>query len=186
MNLTPVGARLLTGLPMHLLTNAVLNVEEAFGPASGELLERLREASGWGERFQIIDRFIQARLLAASERPDAMLWAYATLRRTTGAASIASLADALGYSQKHLIAQFREHLGLPPKTLARVMRFESAVRMIRSEHSPDWAQIVIDCRYYDQAHLIREFKQFAGMTPGEYASRLSPGDANIMEPAGER
>jgi AraC-like DNA-binding protein len=186
VNLTPVGARLLTGLPMHLLTNSVLSAEDVFGPGSGELMERLREVTSWGARFQIVDRFIQARLLAASERPDAMVWAYATLRRTIGAASIASLADALGYSQKHLIDQFREYLGLPPKTLARVMRFESAVRMIRSEHSPDWAQIVLDCGYYDQAHLIREFKQFAGMTPGEYARRLSPGDANIMEPAGER
>jgi AraC-like DNA-binding protein len=115
-----------------------------------------------------------------------MLWAYATLRRTSGGASMASLAEALGYSQKYLIAQFREHLGLPPKTLARVMRFESAVRTIRSEHRPDWAQIVVDCGYYDQAHLIREFKQFAGMTPGEYASRLLPGEASIKEPAGER
>ena len=186
VNLTPIGGRLLTGLPMHQLTNTVLTVEDAFGPASSELIERLREAITWGARFQIIDRFIQARLLAASERPEAMVWAYAMLRRTTGAATVASLADALGYSQKRLIAQFREHLGLPPKTLARVMRFESAVRMIRSEHSPDWAQIVVDCGYYDQAHLIREFKQFAGMTPGEYASRLLPGDANIMEPVGER
>ncbi len=186
VNLTPVGARLLTGLPMHMLTNAVLTVEDAFGPASGELMERLRETTTWAARFQIIDRFMQARLLAASERPDAMLWAYATLRRTAGAASIASLADALGYSQKHLIAQFREHLGLPPKTLARVMRFERAVGTIRWDKRLDWAQIVLDCGYYDQAHLIREFKQFAGMTPGEYASRLLPGDANIMEPVSER
>jgi AraC-like DNA-binding protein len=186
VNLTPIGARLLTGLPMHVLTNAVLNVEDAFGPASGELMERLRESATWGARFQIIDRFMQARLLAANERPEAMVWAYATLRRTAGAASIGSLADALGYSQKHLISQFREHLGLPPKTLARVMRFESAVRAVRGERGPDWAQIVLDCGYYDQAHLIREFKQFAGMTPGEYAGRLLPGDANIMEPAGDR
>jgi AraC-like DNA-binding protein len=57
--------------------------------------------------------------------------------------------------------------------------------MIRGEHAPDWAQIGADCGYYDQAHLIREFKQFAGMTPGQYASRLRPGDAKIMEPAGE-
>jgi AraC-like DNA-binding protein len=181
VNLTPVGARLLTGLPMHLLTNAVLNAEEAFGPASSELIERLRAATNWGARFQIIDRFIQARLLASKERPDAMLWAYATLRRTSGAASIASLAAALGYSQKQLIAQFREHLGLPPKTLARVMRFEVALRMIRDGGRPDWAQIVLDCGYYDQAHLIREFREFAGMTPGEYAGRLSPGNVNIIE-----
>lgn len=186
VNLTPIGARLVTGLPMHLLTNAVLNVEDAFGPIGGELMERLREAATWGARFQIIDSFIQARLLAANERPEAMVWAYATLRRTGGAASIGSLADALGYSQKHLIAQFRDHLGLSPKTLARVMRFERAIGMIRSAGRPDWAQIVLDCGYYDQAHLIREFRQFAGMTPGEYASRLLPGDANIMEPAGER
>ncbi len=186
VNLTPIGARLLTGLPMHELTNTVLTAGDAFGAEGGELIERLREAPNWSARFLAIDRFVRARLLVASDRPEAMLWAYSTLRRTAGAASIGSLAEALGYSQKRLIAQFREHLGLPPKTLARVMRFERAVGMIRKAEGVDWAQVVLDCGYYDQAHLIREFKQFAGMTPGAYAGRLRPGDANITEPIAGR
>lgn len=186
VNFTPVGARLLTGLPMHLLTNAVLSMEDVFGSSAGDLVEQLREATTWGERFQITDRFILARLLAAKDRPDATLWAYGMLRRTAGSASIASLADALGLSQKHLISQFREHVGLTPKTMARVIRFERAVKMVTTNHRPDWAQVVLDCGYFDQAHLIRDFRQFAGMTPGEYASRLAPPYNNIMEPAGDR
>jgi AraC-like DNA-binding protein len=172
---------------MHELTNTVLSAEDAFGPGARGLVERLREGNSWGERFQLIDRFIQARLLAAEGRPEAMVWAYGVLRGTAGGASIGSLAAELGYSKKRLIAQFRENLGLPPKTLARVMRFERAVRMVqRDGEATDWVRLAAECGYYDQAHLIREFREFAGMTPGEFVGRLTADYGNIVEPSAER
>jgi AraC-like DNA-binding protein len=64
-------------------------------------------------------------------------------------------------------------VGLPPKTMARILRFDRAVQRLRADH-PDFAQIAIDCGYYDQAHFNREFREFSGMTPSQFLARRDP------------
>jgi AraC-like DNA-binding protein len=182
VNLTPIGARLLTGLPMSELTNRVLALHDVFGAHSTDLVERLESAAAWDERFDIVDRFIARRIAAATGPMPGVAWAYRALHRTGGRANIASLADEMGWSQKHLIAQFRENIGLPPKTLARVLRFDRAVAMVRTSDPVDWAEIAAGCGYYDQAHLIRDFREFSGMTPGEFVARGGAGGGSIIEP----
>jgi AraC-like DNA-binding protein len=65
------------------------------------------------------------------------------------------------------VARFREHIGLPPKTVARVLRFEQAVRLAE-ETELSWLEIALRCGYYDQAHLIRDFRAISGCTPGTF------------------
>jgi AraC-like DNA-binding protein len=182
VNLTPMGARLLTGMAMSELTNRVLALDDVFGSQAGELVERLEAAPEWAERFDVVDRSIARRIAAATGPMPGVAWAYRALHRTGGRASIASLAEEMGWSQKHLIHQFREHIGLPPKTLARVLRFDRAVAMVRASDPVDWAGVAAGCGYYDQAHLIRDFREFSGMTPGEFVAR-GGGTASIIEPA---
>ena len=93
------------------------------------------------------------------------------LRATRGAASIARLARDLECSQRHLIATFREHVGVTPKTYARIVRFDHAVKRLRQTDGLRWAEIADASGYYDQAHLIRDFHEFTGQTPGQFVSR---------------
>jgi AraC-like DNA-binding protein len=164
--LTPLGARRLLGLPMGELTRQVVELEDLIGAEAGELAERLYEAPDWPARFAMLERAIAARVLDAPTIAPELEWAWRRLMETGGAAPVGALAQELGRSRRHLAATFREQIGMPPKALARLLRFERAVDRLRG--GADLAELALDCGYYDQAHFNRDFRQFAGCTPTEY------------------
>jgi len=170
-NLTPIGAHLLFGVPMDALANRVVDLDDLFGADAPRLIDRLCGARTWSERFDILDEAILGRVLSARAPHPLVVRAAHVLRATRGAASIARLARDLECSQRHLIATFREHVGVTPKTYARIVRFDHAVKRLRQEDGLRWAEIADASGYYDQAHLIRDFHEFAGQTPGQFVSR---------------
>jgi AraC-like DNA-binding protein len=165
--LTPIGAHLLLGVPMHELANRAVGVDDILGRAGRELPERLHEAPGWEARFRILDTILAARLARAAPPPPDVTWAWDRLEETGGSVPVGALADELGWSPRRLIARFREHVGLPPKTVARIIRFERALRLLDGAHEVRWAELAFRAGYYDQPHLIRDFRAFAGLTPRE-------------------
>jgi AraC-like DNA-binding protein len=170
--LTPLGGRQLLGMPMSELTGQVVELSDLIGPSSAaELAERLLAASDWGARFALLERAIAARVLDAPPLPTGLEWAWERLLKSDGAAPVGALADELGWSRRRLAASFREQLGLPPKPLARLLRFERAVARLRA--GADLADVALDSGYYDQAHFNRDFRRFAGATPTEYRRATS-------------
>ncbi|MEU4472988.1 helix-turn-helix domain-containing protein [Micromonospora sp. NPDC023888] len=124
--LAPLTARRLLGLPLSELTNRAVGV----GQLPGRWLDRLRgqlaEAATWPERFALLDRVLAGRL-AASPPVDARLdWAWRWLVASGGQESVGVLADELGWSRRHLASRFRQEIGLPPKMVARLLRFQQA------------------------------------------------------------
>jgi AraC-like DNA-binding protein len=164
LRLTPLAAHQFLGLPMHELANRTIELEDVL-PRAGELTNRLREADLWEQRFDLVEAFL-ARYLEDSTPPSpGVEWSWLRLRRTGGRASISELAAELGWSHRRLIARFREQIGLAPKTVARVLRFDRAVATLRSSTSRGLAEIAFDCGYFDQAHLNRDFRELGGTTP---------------------
>jgi AraC-like DNA-binding protein len=78
---------------------------------------------------------------------------------------VTTVAADLGVSERHLRRVFRETVGVSPKTFARLARFHHALRAARDDGHAGWARIAADAGYYDQAHLIAEFRAIAGVTP---------------------
>jgi len=165
LDLAPAAAHRLLGVPMAELANRVVGLDELLGRAGLELQERLVGAPSWDARFDELDRFLARRLAGAAPASGSVAWAWHALRRSGGRMPIRTLAEELGWSHRHLIASFRREIGLPPKTVARIFRFEHALRLARSSDGPDWAAIARDGGYADQPHLIREFNALAGATP---------------------
>jgi transcriptional regulator GlxA family with amidase domain len=102
-------------------------------------------------------------------RPDAQI-AVDLLTRTGGGERIESICRSVSISRKHLNDLFDTHIGLTPKTYARMFRFRRVVDLVQQRRSLDWTRIAMSCGYYDQAHFNHEFREFSGMSPGEYAA----------------
>ena len=92
------------------------------------------------------------------------------LQESCGAAPIETVADRLDCSRKHLAASFREHIGLSPKTAARMIRFNTVLDGLRARRA--FADIAFDCGYADQAHMIRECRAFTGLAPREFTAQF--------------
>jgi AraC-like DNA-binding protein len=168
VDFTPIGAHLFFAVSMDTLANRVIELDDVLGVEGQHLVERLRETSGWDVRFRLLELFVASRLIAAGEPSPQVVWAWAEMQRRWGSLNIGELAEELGWSKKHLISRFREQVGLPPKTIARVIRFNTSVEAIGRDPNPDWVQVALDCGYYDQSHLIRDYREFAGVTPTEF------------------
>ena len=171
LNLTPFGAYRIFGVPMWELARRAVPLDEVLGGEGAELAERLDGAARWEQRFAVLEAWL-ARRLDGGRRPSPHLeWAWRRIVETEGRIVVERLAGELGCSRRHLAAGFREQVGLPPKAVARVLRFRRALRLLDAAGGLPLGQIAPDCGYYDQAHLNRDFRRLAGATPTELAAR---------------
>jgi AraC-like DNA-binding protein len=167
VNLAPHAARALFRVPMDSLAERVVPLEDLLGRRAILLVEQLQETPDWASRFAVLDAALASWLADARGPQQAVTWALEQLRASHGRVRVSQLAEELGWSRKRLVAGFREHVGLPPKTVARVLRFEQAVRLAE-QSDLSWLEIALRCGYYDQAHLIRDFRAISGCTPGTF------------------
>lgn len=170
INFTPLGARRFFGQPMSELTDRMVGLDDVLGVEGIALREKLGNAQDWSSRFDMAEAFVAARLTEARETPAEIAWAYDRIIMSGGRFRISSLAGGLGWSRKHLSGKFSDAIGVGPKTLSRIVRFNRALGLSRLDKS-DWADIAADCGYADQSHLVREFRDLAGQTPTALAVR---------------
>jgi AraC-like DNA-binding protein len=162
INLAPTAAFMLFGVPLHTIAQQTLPLDHVL--ADGALVERLA-AEDDETRFELLDGFFEKRLADAAQPSRGIVWAWSRLRETHGQVPVTELAEELGWSRKRIVTRFREQIGLPPKTVARLFRFERARELAGRAERPDWARIAVECGYYDQSHLIRDFRAVTGRTP---------------------
>ncbi|WP_225726558.1 MULTISPECIES: helix-turn-helix domain-containing protein [unclassified Nocardia] len=165
--LDPLRAHAVFGMPMHLLSNRLVDSTAVLGPAGPRLTEQLAETPDWATRFTLLDAAL-ARLAAAGPVPDpAIAWAWRRLKSVPGT-RISLLAAELGWSTRTLERKFNHQIGLPPKTAARVLRFDRAVRLLTAR--ADMATVAAAAGYSDQSHFAREVRAFADCPPSLLAA----------------
>jgi AraC-like DNA-binding protein len=170
LRLTPVAAHRLFGVALHELSNRAVALGDVV-PETNQLIERLQTTDSWSRRFDLVEQFLLRRLERSRPPAREVEWSWEELRRTSGNAPIAHLADELGWSHRRLISRFREQIGLAPKTVARVMRFDRAARALRSPAN-GLAEVAFESGYFDQAHMNREFQALGGTTPRAFRGSL--------------
>lgn len=179
----PGGAVALFGGALRELRNRTVPLDEVWGPAVRGWRERLQALPTPAARLALLQSLLAERL-----RPDAVdpmvQVALAALRRDLAQARIEPLQRASGCSPARFIARFEQAVGLTPKRFARVLRFHALLPSLVRQGPRDWAQVAVGAGYFDQSHLIHEFRRLAGVTPADYAP-VSP-DAPTHVPIAEK
>ncbi|MBN6150767.1 AraC family transcriptional regulator [Xanthomonas sp. AmX2] len=160
------------GVPAADIAGRIVALEDLWGrPAAQRLLDRLAGAHDTATAAAVLEHALAERI-AMAEAPGAhALLAFDAATRLANA-SVAAVARDLGMSERHLRRMFRQAVGVSPKAFAKLTRFRRALSAAREEGGTDWAGIAVASGYYDQAHLIAEFRAIAGATPRALLAEL--------------
>lgn len=150
------------GLPPGVLADSHVELSQLWGVSARSLRERLCEARSPERRFQLLEQALLTRLEQTRGPRRA---ACAGIEHLCAGGKVSEIAAELGLSRRRFITVFSEDVGLTPKVFARVMRFQRALTATQAPGAIDWSQLALLAGYFDQSHMIRDFVEFAGLTP---------------------
>jgi AraC-like DNA-binding protein len=168
IELTVRGARALLAAPAGALTEQVAELSDLVGPEGRDLSERLATCAGWEPKFALLDRALLSLLKAKREPRAEIVRACELLTGHVDGASVEALAQAAGFSRRHFSEIFQREIGLPPRQLRRVVRFERSCALLRSPQRRTLSQIAADSGYFDHAHLLHEWRALADCRPDQW------------------
>lgn len=162
----PWGACHFLNLPLSEIADRQTPLEALWGPTALELEERLAETSGDRAKVTLVERLLLDQLKRHHKADVEPLVRAIWSRR--GQISVPKLCRDLGVGERWLQRTFATALGTSPKRFARLSRFLHACSLLQSRHGLALTEAGLICGYYDQSHFISEFKEFSGLTPGEF------------------
>jgi len=164
----PAGAAPFVGIPLTELFGSVISPHLISASAFQDLDSRIREAGSFVACVALFESAM-LRILANGIDVDKIAEeACRIISQTSGAISVSRLARRYGITERKLQRIFDRNIGISPKRYSRIQRFQSFVREIEEAESPNILDIALAAGYYDQPHLIREFRDIAGRSPLEY------------------
>jgi AraC-like DNA-binding protein len=165
---TAVGFRALFGIPARVVADGAHDAEAVLGREVAELAERLASVMEPSAMATIADCFLERRLAGLQRPSAAVVRATTLLERRHGAVEIARLAAAHGVSTRQLERVFLEQVGVAPKTFGRLARLSYALDLRRKDAGKEWASIALAAGFFDQSHMVRDFRALTGETPERF------------------
>lgn len=156
------------GVAMNSMTDHVLSLSDVIGGASEEIESQIVEAASFEERVAIAESLLMARLDSWKGETAVAAGVVGMVSVSGGRISIRDLVDQSGIGERRMERIFAKHVGVSPKVFARIVRFNGVVRNIESADSADLLDAALSFGYYDQPHMILEFREFAGTSPLQY------------------
>src|SRR3954469_8272728 len=159
----PGGAWPFLGVPPGELADQHIDLEMLWGRSAIALREQLCTAATTADRFAVLEAALRSRLPELRSGHPAVRVALEQLDRPR--ATVGGVATGLQLSHRRFIEVFTAEVGMTPKRLSRVLRFQRASALARRIDNPDWARLARACGYFDQSHLINDIGEFTGTSP---------------------
>ncbi|RFU41349.1 AraC family transcriptional regulator [Actinomadura logoneensis] len=165
----PWGLAPFAGLPATDLRNRWAPVDAVWRRAVDRIRNRLAEAASSTAALRLVEDELRTRLTGAPAHGLPLAQHVGRRLETSfGAIPVRTLAADAGVSGNHLAAQFKTHVGVTPKRVARIYRFARLILSVDARGPVDWSRLCHTAGYFDQAHFSKEFKEFTGHTPTQY------------------
>ena len=159
------GASPFFAVPLNELTDNIVDLGFVWGSAGREIEARINEAPTVEIRVGIVENTLLSLLAKNAASDDVVEAASKLITENMGLTSINKIADSIGVNGRRLERRFQQSLGLSPKRFSRIIRFQNFLGAVRNEPTGGILDTALSFGYYDQAHLIREFREFSGKTP---------------------
>ena len=180
----PGGGPALLGVNAQDLTDRHVALSDIWGERASTLREQLLEAPTPAAKFALLEQEFRGRLRPRPLVHPAISFALRGLQTAPTDLRIAQLQTSTGYSPRRFTTLFTDAVGLTPKLYSRINRLRSVVERVARGGEVAWADLASEYGYYDQSHLTRDFREFSGVTPGEYRP-VAPGAALHMKLDGQ-
>lgn len=165
----PYGFANFINRPIHELADKETPIASLFEEKSAkELEQKIIQATSTKSRIEIIERFLLQRLTDQSIIDNIVASTIDALSKTKGSASISSILKDDLSKRRNLERKFSKQVGISPKQLGRIIRLQAALKMMLNKQGENLTQVAYENEYYDQAHFIKDFKEFTGVNPKQY------------------
>jgi AraC-like DNA-binding protein len=161
-------------MPASEVEGASFDLDDLWPRRTAEIREQLLAAQSVDTVFAALERCLQDQLVRPLELHPAVAYAVERFCSLAHGSRVAAVTERIGLSPRRFIQIFHQQVGLTPKAFCRVRRFQRVLQFIHGGQRVDWAQLALDCGYYDQAHFIHDFQAFSGLTPSTYLARATP------------
>src|SRR3989344_4321674 len=165
------GAWKFFDFPMSDLNDKVQQLENYYGESIGIVRKKIISENDIDAKFLLIEKYLLEKIRNNVEENPALTTAIKELTNNHYPLTTKNLAQKAGISQKHLINLFDKKVGLTPKALARIFRFQKVIQKIEETKKIDWTELAYECGYYDQSHFIKDFYAFCGIKPSDYPNQ---------------
>jgi AraC-like DNA-binding protein len=164
----PGGAFPFFRMPMSELEDGSYDMADLWAGEAAWVRERVLAAATPQAMLRVLEQCLIERLRAPDCLHPAVIYMAGELDLCERPARVQAVTQQIGLSQRRLAQIFHEQIGVSPKTFHRVRRFQHTLQHLRGVRRVDWAELALECGYYDQAHLSHDFREIAGMTPSAY------------------
>lgn len=178
VTLRPGAAAALLGLPAGEIAGQAVNLDELWQGGAAELLERMAAAPDDAARATLLQSALERRLRDGSGTVHAAaMHAARLIAESGGRRPLREVAAAVGVGERRLQQLFHAHVGLSPRAWARLARLHDCLRALRLQPTPAWADVAVESGFYDQSHLVNEFRALCGVTPTEFMGHAISGSS---------
>lgn len=172
----PGGFGLFACDAVDLFSNRTVDLEAVWGTPARTLRDRLRELPTPQAKLRCLEFFLSEHIAPRLTRHGPwrsaeVAFALRAFQPNSSTATVRDVARHIGWSERRFSQVFREEIGLAPKTWCRVQRFQRAVRQLHAGADLRWAELALDCGYYDQSHFANEFRAFSGIDATTYSAQ---------------
>jgi AraC-like DNA-binding protein len=172
------GAYPFLRMPAGELRDTTVSLDTLWGATAADLRNQLLEAPTHQDRFQVMERALLAELKRGFNPSGAVGFALSRFMAEPHLTTVAGVTDQIGLSPKRFIQTFRDQTGFTPKVFCRIRRFQQALGFmeghLEGRGGVEWANVALDCGYFDQAHFIHDFRAFSGINPTSYVANRTP------------